>query len=84
VVALALQSRVMVFALAGMGVIASFAARHPFDYLWNHGIRRLVDAPALPPNPARRPTSQKAERRGPTHRVATPALDRRSTRRRER
>jgi hypothetical protein len=54
VVALALQSPVMVFALAGIGVFASFAARHPFDYLWNHGIRRFVDAPVLPPNPARR------------------------------
>jgi hypothetical protein len=54
VVALALQSSVMVFALASVGVIASFAARHPFDHLWNHGVRRLIDAPLLPPNPERR------------------------------
>ena len=54
VVALALQSSLMLFALAGIGVIASFAARHPFDHLWNHGIRRLVAMPALPPNPRRR------------------------------
>lgn len=54
VVALALQSSLMVLALAGVGVIASFAARHPFDHLWNHGVRRLVGAPPLPPNPERR------------------------------
>lgn len=54
VVALALQSAVMVFALSGIGVVASFAARHPFDHLWNHGVRHLIGHPALPPNPRRR------------------------------
>ena len=54
VVALALQSPIMVFALSGIGVVASFAARHPFDYLWNHGVRHLVGAPVLPANPRRR------------------------------
>jgi len=44
----------MVFALAGIGVIASFSARHPFDHLWNHGVRHLVGGPPLPPNPPRR------------------------------
>lgn len=33
VVALALQSAVMVFALTTIGLVASFAARHPFDHL---------------------------------------------------
>ncbi|HEY8865927.1 MAG TPA: DUF4395 family protein, partial [Solirubrobacteraceae bacterium] len=54
VVALALESPGMVFALSGIGVIAGFGARHPFDYLWSHAVRHLVGAPALPPNPARR------------------------------
>jgi hypothetical protein len=50
IVALALESPAMVFALAGIGVVAGFAARHPFDY----GVRRVLGAPALPPNPPRR------------------------------
>lgn len=54
VVALALQSPIMVLALSGIGVVASFAARHPFDYLWNHGVRHLFGAPLLPANPRRR------------------------------
>ena len=54
VVALALQSPVMVFALSVIGVVASVAARHPFDHLWNRGLRRLVGGPVLPPNPKRR------------------------------
>lgn len=51
VVALALQSPIMVFMLAGIGVVASFAAQHPFDHLWNHGVRHLFGALTLPPNP---------------------------------
>jgi len=54
VVALALASPVMVFALSGVGAIAGFGARHPFDHLWNRGVRHLVGAPALPPSPPRR------------------------------
>lgn len=54
VVALVLGSAVMVFALSGIGLVASFAARHPFDHLWNRGARHLVGGPALPPNPPRR------------------------------
>ena len=53
-VALALESPVMVFVLAGIGVIAGFSAHHPFDHLWNHGVRHLVGGPPLPPNPTRR------------------------------
>lgn len=49
-----LESPAMVFALSGIGVIAGFTARHPFDHLWNHGVRRMVGGPRLPPNPARR------------------------------
>ena len=54
VTALALQSPVLVFATSGIGVVAGFSARHPFDYLWNVAVRHAVRAPALPPNPARR------------------------------
>jgi hypothetical protein len=54
VVALALESPVIVFALSGIGVIAGVSARHPFDHLWNHGVRHLVGGPPLPPNHARR------------------------------
>jgi hypothetical protein len=54
VVALALESPVLVFALSGIGGIAGFTARHPFDLLWNHSARHLTRGPALPPNPTRR------------------------------
>jgi hypothetical protein len=54
ITALALESSAMVFALSGIGMIAGFTARHPFDYLWNHGARHVVGGPALPANPTRR------------------------------
>jgi hypothetical protein len=54
VVALVLASPAMVFAISGIGLVAGFGARHPFDYVWNHGVRRLVGGPALPPPPPRR------------------------------
>jgi len=54
VTAVALGSPVMLFALSGIGLVAGFTGRHPFDHLWNHGLRQLFDAPALPPNPRRR------------------------------
>jgi hypothetical protein len=54
VVALVLESPAMVFALSAIGVVAGFSARHPFDHLWNQGVRRLVGGPPLPVNPARR------------------------------
>jgi hypothetical protein len=54
VVALVLQSAVMVFALTAIGLVASFAARHPFDHIWNHAVRRIAGGPELPPNPLRR------------------------------
>jgi hypothetical protein len=54
IVALTLESPVMVFALSGIGVIAGFSARHPFDHLWNRVVRHAVGGPVLPPNPARR------------------------------
>jgi hypothetical protein len=54
VTALALESAPMVFVLAGIGLVAGFAPRHPFDYVWNHAVRHVVRGPALPPNPRRR------------------------------
>jgi uncharacterized protein DUF4395 len=54
IAALALESPVMLLALSGIGLIAGFTSRHPFDLLWNHGLRRLIGAPELPPNPPRR------------------------------
>lgn len=42
VVALALQSPAMVFVMSGIGLVAGFGARHPFDHVWNHGVRHLV------------------------------------------
>ena len=50
----ALQSAVVLFALAPVGLVAGFTSRHPFDLLWNHAVRRAVGAPELPPNPAPR------------------------------
>ena len=54
VVALVLASPVMVFAISGIGLVAGFGARHPFDHGWNHGVRRLVGGQELPPTPPRR------------------------------
>jgi len=54
VVALAIESAAMLFALSVVGVVAGFSSRHPFDHLWNHAMRRPFGAPPLPPNPPRR------------------------------
>jgi Domain of unknown function (DUF4395) len=54
ITALALESAPMLVVLSGIGLIAGFTPRHPFDALWNHGLRHLAGAPELPPNPPRR------------------------------
>ena len=54
VTALVLQSSALIFALAPIGAIAGFSARHPFDNLWNNGVRHIAGGPPLPPNPPRR------------------------------
>jgi Domain of unknown function (DUF4395) len=54
IVAVSLESAVMVFILAGVGVLAGFTARHPFDHVWNHAVRHVVGGPPLPVNPPRR------------------------------
>jgi len=54
VTGLALESALIVALLVPIGAVAGWSSRHPFDYLWNHGVRRLVGGPDLPPNPTRR------------------------------
>jgi hypothetical protein len=51
---LALQSAALIIALVPVGAVAGWAGRHPFDLIWNHGLRHLSGAPELPPNPAPR------------------------------
>jgi hypothetical protein len=54
VVGLALQSAALIIALVPIGAIAGWTRRHPFDLIWNHGLRHLSEAPELPPNPTPR------------------------------
>ena len=54
VTGLALESAAVILALVPIGAIAGWTARHPFDHLWNHGLRYAFGAPELPPNPRRR------------------------------
>src|SRR2546423_12433811 len=48
ITALGLESSAMIFALSGVGLLAGVSSRHPFDLLWNYGVRHLTRAPALP------------------------------------
>jgi hypothetical protein len=54
VTGLALESALMIALLVPIGAVAGWTRRHPFDLIWNHGLRHLGDAPELPPNPTRR------------------------------
>src|SRR4029453_8875393 len=57
VTGLALQSAVLILALDPVGAVAGWTPRHPFDLIWNHGVRHLSGPPELPPNPMpRRPS----------------------------
>lgn len=51
---LVLESAALILALVPIGVIAGWTRRHPFDYLWNKGLRHLSGGPELPPNPTPR------------------------------
>jgi hypothetical protein len=51
VTGLALQSALLILALVPIGIVAGWTRRHPFDLIWNHGLRHLTGAPELPPNP---------------------------------
>ena len=54
VTGLVLQSAVLILAVVPIGAMAGWTRRHPFDLIWNHGIRHLSGAPELPPNPTPR------------------------------
>lgn len=54
VAGLVLESAPILLALAAVGAVAGFTSRHPFDLIWNHGVRHLLGGPELPPNPVRR------------------------------
>ncbi len=54
VTGLALESALMIALLVPIGAIAGWTSRHPFDLIWNHGLRHLARAPEIPPNPVRR------------------------------
>jgi hypothetical protein len=51
---LVLESAPMLFVLSGIGAIAGFTSRHPFDQVWNGAVRHALGTPPLPPNPPRR------------------------------
>lgn len=48
-IGLAVESPALILALSGLGLVASVGPRHPFDYVWNHAIRRVVAGPPVPP-----------------------------------
>jgi hypothetical protein len=54
VTGLALQSAALIFVVVPIGAVAGWSRRHPFDLIWNHGLRHLTGAPLLPPTPAPR------------------------------
>jgi hypothetical protein len=54
VTGLALESAVLIFALVPIGAVAGWTRRHPFDLIWNRGVRHLSGAPELTPNPTPR------------------------------
>lgn len=54
VVGLALESALLITLMVPIGAIAGWTRRHPFDLIWNYGLRHIARAPELPPNPTRR------------------------------
>jgi hypothetical protein len=54
VTGLALQSAALILALVPIGAVAGWTSRHPFDLIWNHGLRYPTGAPELPANPTPR------------------------------
>jgi hypothetical protein len=49
-----MQSAALILALVPIGAVAGWTARHPFDLIWNHGLRHIGGAPELPRNPTPR------------------------------
>ena len=54
IIGLLLESAVVILALVPIGAVAGWTSRHPFDLIWNHGLRHLTGASPLPPNPTPR------------------------------
>lgn len=54
IVGTALASPLVLVALAVTAIIGALAPGHPFDALYNHGIRHLLQQPRLPPSRAAR------------------------------
>lgn len=54
VIATAARSAPAMAVLAGVGAVAGWSPRHPFDHLYNHGVARLTGAVRVPPTPVRR------------------------------
>ena len=54
VIGLLLESAAVILALVPIGAVAGWTPRHPFDLIWNHGLRHLTGSPPLPPNPTPR------------------------------
>ncbi len=50
----ALASPWILGALVPFAALGAILPRHPFDVLYNHGLRHLLERPPLPPNGARR------------------------------
>lgn len=44
-------SPVLLFTFAAVSAFGTLRESHPFDALYNYGIRAIIDAPPLPPNP---------------------------------
>ena len=53
-VGLALESIPLLLVSVAIALVAGFAPRHPFDYLWTGVVRHVLGAAPLPPNPQRR------------------------------
>jgi Domain of unknown function (DUF4395) len=51
---LSLESSALLAVLAAIGAVAGLTPRHPFDLIWNYGVRHRFGAPPVPPNPTRR------------------------------
>lgn len=54
IVGTALASPLVLVALAVTALVGALAPGHPFDVLYNHGIRHLLKRPPLPPSRAAR------------------------------
>ena len=51
-VGVVLESPAILLAMAATAVLGGFVtAKHPFDLIWDHGLRRLSNGPPLPPTP---------------------------------